>query len=134
MSPLDSNAVQSNLRAALADLDQDYAVKRRSIMEAIRAMGGDVSAENVIPYARGPEDSPPAKLSVGDDRLEAVRRCVYAHSGGIRQADIAHQTGINSGSVSVALRRLRDAQLVEPHGKVEGSTFWTPAKVPALAA
>lgn len=54
------------------------------------------------------------------DQVEAYLEEV----GSARQSDIGTSLGMNSGTVSVALRRLLDAGKVERSGKERGSQVW----------
>lgn len=126
-----------NLRNALAQAVQEcdaeivavrtrYQSRIESIERAIATFEGTsrLNAEDRRPDV--------AALSVGDDRLESVRQYMNAH-GSARQADLAKALNINSGSVSVALRRLQLEGFVQPLSKDNGSTRWERVRVPVAA-
>lgn len=136
MSPLDSIDVQASLCAALSALEREYMMKREPIVEALRVMGAEIPEGSSVPMASLPaaDRAPKDPGSVGDDKLKAVMDCIRRHPNGIRQADVAAETGLNTGSVSVALRKLEIQGRAVNCGKQNGSTLWTPVQVLAPAA
>lgn len=72
-------------------------------------------------------------LSISDEKLAAVRSYIERH-GKVRQASIAQDLKLNSGTVSVALRKLQSDGLVAPGGKEHGSRIWAPVSVLAAVS
>lgn len=66
------------------------------------------------------------KSSIGDDKLEAVRAYVRKMRR-VRQADIGHELGLNSGTVSVAVANLEAEGSIVPAGKEDRSMVWEAA-------
>jgi predicted transcriptional regulator len=65
-----------------------------------------------------------ARLGISEANLAKVEEYLAQHSGGVRQADLADALGVNSGTVSVALRRLSTLGKVRAGEKYHGSRMW----------
>lgn len=107
--------ILSNLEKARSEVQNEYQARLTAIDRAIAAFGetpGHVHDDN--------------RLSIGDDKLHRVLDVLRANRDGhLRQADIAKRTKLNSGSVSVALRKLQAANQVRATGRKEnGSMVW----------
>jgi hypothetical protein len=71
-------------------------------------------------------------LAVSQERMDMVDRYLQRF-GRARQADIAADLDFNSGTVSVALRRLEQEHKARPLDKLHGSQVWEYLHVPALS-
>lgn len=112
-------------------LKQSRQLKRRmeQIQDAIAALDGPSRTNGA--HARSAADRSPASFAVGEDRVSAVQEYLQAHERA-RQADIGIALGINSGSVSVALRLLEQrGQIAKLDRKERGSSVWESLRVPA---
>lgn len=92
---------------------------KEAVRQALRAAFGDE-----IPSA-GPviEDHEGAKLSISQKHLAAIEEYL-AERGSARQADVVERLTLNSGTVSVGLRRLEQAGLIKKGDKKRGSRVW----------
>lgn len=74
------------------------------------------------------------RKSIGDDKLQIVKDYLANQPGRqARQADIDKATGLNNGTVSVALHVLLEQAEVEKLGKVNRSRMWRLRRAPRTA-
>lgn len=81
------------------------------------------SRDSEAPDAPDPATSDEPRLSVSDKFVSQVDKYLAKH-GKARQADIVSATKLNSGTVSVALRRLALDDRIERGDKERGSQVW----------
>jgi hypothetical protein len=127
MSTVSSDQILTTLRQARDELEQDYLGRKSAIDQAIAAFG----EEPVTLTTRAQEPHNGSKrdledLSIGSDKLNRVRQVLRTSTNGrLRQADITKKAKLNSGTVSVALRKLEQADEVRSTGeKLDGSMVW----------
>jgi exonuclease VII large subunit len=70
------------------------------------------------------EDGNGPRLAISDANLNVIRDYLDAHDGEVRQQDVVNDTGLNSGVVSVGLRRLMLDGEIERGYKDRGSQVW----------
>jgi DNA-binding transcriptional ArsR family regulator len=63
------------------------------------------------------------KLSISEKHLKRIEEYL-ANKGKVRQADLVEKLSLNSGTVSVGLRRLEQAGLIAKAPKERGSRVW----------
>lgn len=141
-----SISIGQSIRAKLQELEDEYAAKKAAIdaeyAPALKRLRDTLSHWQVPDAA---DLAPNTALSIGDDRLAAIRQFVLEHAdidGVVRQADITDMLlvrfGISSSSASAAastgVRRLWSEKLIEPAPKVRGSNAWRLTQIQSLAA
>lgn len=113
---------------------EDYVARQYESLDRRReALGNALAAlcaEDVVPMAETQSDDG-VRLAISDENLETIREYIIARDGSVRQQDVVSDTGLNSGVVSVGLRKLRALGELERGGKERGSQVW---KTPAAAA
>jgi hypothetical protein len=127
MSTVSSDQILSTLQKARDELEQDYLGRKSAIDRAIEAFGDDPLAHTT--RAQEPRNGGKRELedlSIGSDKLNRVRQVLRTSTNGrLRQADITKKAKLNSGTVSVALRKLEQASEVKSTGeKLDGSMVW----------
>lgn len=100
---------------------QHTALDRRS--EALGNALASMTQEYVSLAADEDEKSP--RLAISDDNLNKIREYIAANDGRARQQDVVNDTGLNSGVVSVGLRRLAALGEIHRDGKARGSQVWS---------
>jgi len=103
--------------------------RREALGNALQAMATDI-VEGPVPTAVTDEHG--ARLAISDGNLDMIREYIAANNGAVRQQDVVSDTGLNSGVVSVGLRRLMALGEIERSGKDRGSQLWL-ARQPILA-
>ena len=68
-------------------------------------------------------DEEPVKLSISEKHLKSIEHYLAEHQK-VRQADLVAKLSLNSGTVSVGLRRLEMAGLIKKAPKERGSRVW----------
>lgn len=129
---------QEFLNNALEALRQEHseweqmgdAIKSR--MSVIEALLGGSQTPAVTGARTSSNGSAPNELSISDEKLGQVLDYMRKNHKA-RQADIAQQTAFNSGTVSVALRKLKAQGAVREAGRENGSRMWEFIRVPAHA-
>jgi uncharacterized alpha/beta hydrolase family protein len=109
-----------DLIAGLRDRREALAAELAAIDGAIAALGGggSIPAVNHMLSSAGPR-----RVSVGDDKVEAVREYIRAR-GKVRQADITNELQFNSGTISQATHALMLAGEIERGPKEDRSVTW----------
>lgn len=108
------------------DLVAGLRVRREQLAAELAALDGAIAALNgdTIPSPANHLISAAGKrVAIGDDKLEAVRKYIAKH-GKVRQADITHATGFNSGTISQATHALMLEGVIERGPKEDRSTTW----------
>lgn len=84
---------------------------------ALSALGGELPAGGL---------SVGSRPQVGEDKLAQVRAYVQQHGrrGPVRQADIVKDTGLNSGTVSEAVKLMAEAGEITERTKLNRSRTW----------
>lgn len=125
MSTVSSDQILTTLRKAREELEQDYLSRKSAIDHAIEAFGEDAPALAPAPSKNG-KASEVSDLSIGSDKLKKVLHVLRTSGNGkVRQADITKKTRLNSGTVSVALRKLESDKEIRSTGeKLDGSMVW----------
>lgn len=119
MPPSASAALQS-LEESLADATQ----RLEDVQREVAAL--ESARDAMLATLGGRRPAPPRgvrKQTVAQHHVDAVREYIEAQ-GRARQADIGKELGINSGIVSVALKRLHENELIDPRDKDYGSRVW----------
>ncbi|MGZ6570506.1 MAG: hypothetical protein ACXVHB_06085 [Solirubrobacteraceae bacterium] len=102
--------------------------ERSELEERVAALDAAIGAlEGTAPGAGTNGRRRPGGTSVGDDKLDAVRRYIKRR-GKVRQAEITHELGFNSGTVSTATHALMIAGEIERGPKEDRSTTWRAVK------
>lgn len=111
---------------------QHASLDRRCVVlkNALAAMAV-AEVENGMDEADTDEDDGP-RLAISDGNLDIIREYIEANDGQVRQQDVVSDTGLNSGVVSVGLRRLDVEGEIERAGKDRGSQVWR-ARQPIMA-
>lgn len=130
MSTVSQDHILSTLRQARQELEQDYQARVTALDTAIAAMGGES-----VPAPHNGETKDNGELSIGSDKLNKVRNVLRTSANGkLRQADITKKAKLNSGTVSVALRRLEsDGEVRSTGEKMDGSMVWEEIRHTAAA-
>jgi ribosomal protein S25 len=103
--------------------EQSLLASMENIRRGFGLAAGDASTD-VVPSERTQESTDEQRrLSISQEPLEKVANMLKQH-GSLRQADVTKQTGLNSGTVSVALRVLQEQGRVHPGEKHRGSRMW----------
>lgn len=129
MSTVSSENILATLRQARDEMEQEYLTRRSIIDRAIAAFESDEVPETPVRRRNGTKSV--EELSIGSDKLKRVQAVLHAtQNGRMRQADIAKKAGhkgkpMNSGTVSVALRKLEaEGQVRSTGSKEDGSMVW----------
>lgn len=110
-------AERSSLYDNMAETEANIAV----VEGALNALSGQNAAE--LSNARRLLATHVSKLSIGDDKLDRVRAYMLEHPRA-RQTQVQRGTKLNSGTVSVALRKLAAEGLIEMVGTEKRSQVW----------
>lgn len=129
MSTIDKELI-SVLETAISNIESE----RESLIEQGNALDARESLlRTTIEGLRGstngssPTKSASARLSISDERLNKVRQYLKEHPRS-RQTDLVDKLGFNSGTVSVALRRLEEAGEAHRVESDDRSQVWDSAK------
>lgn len=120
------SGVIESLEAALANIQQQRQAldaREAKVQEALNGLREAAGAEVPEPPGKNGDGEVDKPLSISDDRLNKVAKFVVG-KGRVRQADIVSELGLNSGTVSVALRRLELDGKVRQGDKERGSRVW----------
>lgn len=118
-----------NLESALSNIrDQRKAldIREAKVREALAGLQEAAGVEVTEPDmgSTNGDENGDKPLSISDERLTKVAKFV-TKKGRVRQADIVAELGLNSGTVSVALRRLElDGKVRQADNKERGSRVW----------
>lgn len=104
-----------DLIAGLQERRDAAAAEVAALDAALAALNGNPTTHLLASAGR--------RVAIGDDKLEAVRKYIAKH-GKVRQADITHATGFNSGTVSQATTALMLDGVIEKGPKEDRSTTW----------
>jgi len=107
---------QKKLRVKMVELE----ARDQAIQQAIDGISG-VETKEI-------HSNKPASLSVSNERLQKVLKYVQKHPNS-RQSDITKNVKLNSGSVSVALRKLKEEGIIVKTGRDNGANVWTLAQI-----
>ena len=121
------------LETVLKELDAERAAleaRRLSVQQALEALRGSIIRPMTETRERQKLDI--KEVKVPDNHLNSVLELVRTQKDGMRQADIGASLDLNSGMVSLTLRKLELAGDVKratgKQAKLRGSQVWIPTK------
>lgn len=96
--------------------------RQQALNVAMQAMilDEDVPTETPAPV----DGASQPRLAISEANLDTIREYIIAKDGEVRQQDVVNDTGLNSGVVSVGLRRLMLEGEIERGYKDRGSQVW----------